>query len=100
VPLVGVLYDLSDRELCEEIRMHADMRWLCRLNFHEVKFWAPTPRGFGIMRVSQAGSLTGLEDLDRGRDLRIKPYAISWRTVSCWKKFRCRRSFSAVLHAE
>ena len=43
---------------------------------NEMAFWAPIPRGFGIMRVSQAGSLAGLEDLDRGRDRRIKPYAI------------------------
>ena len=33
--LLGVLYDLSDRELCEEIAMHAGFRWFCRLNFHD-----------------------------------------------------------------
>jgi len=33
--LLGVLYDLSDRELCEEIQMHAGMRWFCGLNFHD-----------------------------------------------------------------
>jgi len=33
--LLGTLYDLSDRELCEEIQMHAGMRWFCRLNFHD-----------------------------------------------------------------
>ena len=33
--LLGVLYDLGDRELCDEIRMHAGMRWFCRLNFHD-----------------------------------------------------------------
>ena len=33
--LLGVLYDLGDRELCEEIQMHAGMRWFCRLNFHD-----------------------------------------------------------------
>lgn len=33
--LLGVIYDLSDRELCDEIRMHAGMRWFCRLNFHD-----------------------------------------------------------------
>lgn len=33
--LLGELYDLSDRELCEEIQMHAGMRWFCRLNFHD-----------------------------------------------------------------
>lgn len=33
--LLGELYDLSDRELCDEIAMHAGMRWFCRLNFHD-----------------------------------------------------------------
>lgn len=33
--LLGVLYDLSDRELCDEIVMHAGMRWFLRLNFHD-----------------------------------------------------------------
>jgi transposase len=33
--LLGELYDLSDRELCDEISMHAGFRWFCRLNFHD-----------------------------------------------------------------
>lgn len=33
--LLAVLYDLGDRELCDEIGMHAGMRWFCRLNFHD-----------------------------------------------------------------
>lgn len=33
--LLGVIYDLSDRELCQEIGMHAGMRWFCRLDFHD-----------------------------------------------------------------
>lgn len=33
--LLGELYDLGDRELCQEIQMHAGMRWFCRLNFHD-----------------------------------------------------------------
>lgn len=33
--LLGRLYDLSDRELCQEVAMHAGMRWFCRLNFHD-----------------------------------------------------------------
>ncbi len=33
--LLGVFYDLSDRELCDEIAMHAGFRWFCRLNFHD-----------------------------------------------------------------
>ena len=33
--LLGTLYDLGDRELCQEIQMHAGMRWFYRLNFHD-----------------------------------------------------------------
>jgi transposase len=33
--LLGVLYDLSDRELCDEVQMHAGMRWFLGLNFHD-----------------------------------------------------------------
>lgn len=33
--LLGTLYNISDRELCDEIGMHAGMRWFCRLNFHD-----------------------------------------------------------------
>jgi transposase len=33
--ILGVLYNLSDRQLCDEIRMHAGFRWFCRLNFHD-----------------------------------------------------------------
>lgn len=33
--ILGVVYSLSDRELCDEIAMHAGMRWFCRLNFHD-----------------------------------------------------------------
>ncbi len=33
--LLAELYDLGDRELCDEIAMHAGMRWFCRLDFHD-----------------------------------------------------------------
>ena len=33
--LLGELYDLSDRELCTEIQMHAGMRWFCGQDFHD-----------------------------------------------------------------
>ncbi|HEX2091206.1 MAG TPA: IS5 family transposase [Longimicrobiaceae bacterium] len=33
--VLGTLYNLSDRELCEEIGMHVGMRWFCRLNLHD-----------------------------------------------------------------
>ena len=42
---------------------------------NEEVFWAPIPRAFDLTRVSLAGSLDGLHSLDRGLDLRIKPYA-------------------------
>ena len=44
---------------------------------NETVFWAPIPKAYGLTRVSLAGTLTGLESLDRGRDLRLKPYAIA-----------------------
>ena len=43
-------------------------------NRNEVAFWAPVPRAYSITRVSLAGTLAGLEDLSRGRDLRVKPF--------------------------
>ena len=48
------------------------MRNIRRKN--EQVFWAPVPRAFALTRVSLAGRLTNLESLDRGKDLRIKPY--------------------------
>ena len=33
--ILGVLYDLSDRQLCDEVGMHAGFRWFCRLDFHD-----------------------------------------------------------------
>ena len=33
--LLGELYDLSDRELCTEMQMHAGMRWFCGQDFHD-----------------------------------------------------------------
>ncbi|MSR19783.1 MAG: hypothetical protein EXR91_02225 [Gemmatimonadetes bacterium] len=48
------------------------MRDIRRKN--EQVFWAPIPREFSLTRVSLAGSLTDLASLDRGLDLRIKPY--------------------------
>ena len=49
---------------------------------NEEVFWAPIPRAYDLTRVSLAGSLDGLHSMDRGLDLRIKPYATGggrWR---------------------
>ncbi len=48
------------------------MRNIRRKN--EQVFWAPIPRAYDLARVSLAGSLTGLQSLDRGLDLRLKPF--------------------------
>ena len=40
----------------------------------EIDFWSPIGRDAGLFRLSQAGTLTGLRDLETGRNLRLKPY--------------------------
>lgn len=44
--LLGVIFDLSDRELCQEVTMHAGYRWFCRLNFHD-----PVPNHSTLSRL-------------------------------------------------
>lgn len=44
--ILGALYNLSDRQLCDEIRMHAGFRWFCRLNFHD-----PVPNHSTLSRL-------------------------------------------------
>ncbi|MFN8059786.1 MAG: DUF5916 domain-containing protein [Vicinamibacterales bacterium] len=41
---------------------------------NEVDFWSPVPRAYTLSRVSLAGELQGLQSLNPGRNLRIKPY--------------------------
>ena len=48
------------------------MRNVARLN--EQSFWAPVPKAYGITRVSLAGTLDGIEALNRGLDLRVTPF--------------------------
>lgn len=48
------------------------MRNISRKN--EQVYWAPIPRAFELTRVSLAGSMSGLSELSRGMDLRVKPY--------------------------
>jgi hypothetical protein len=43
---------------------------------NEQAYWAPITKGYSISRVSMAGSLTDLHSLNRGRDLRIKPFVV------------------------
>ena len=48
------------------------MRNVAAIN--EQSFWAPVPKAYGITRVSLAGTLSGLESLNRGLDLRVTPF--------------------------
>ena len=48
------------------------MRNIRRKN--EQAFWAGIPKPYTLTRVSLAGDLTGLESLNRGLDLRVKPF--------------------------
>jgi hypothetical protein len=44
---------------------------------NEDSYWSPLPRRYRTMRPSMSGTLTGLENIKQGRNLKIKPYAIS-----------------------
>ena len=46
-----------------------------RLN--EDSYWSPLPRIYGPERVSLAGAVEGMRGLRPGKDLRIKPYALT-----------------------
>jgi hypothetical protein len=56
------------------------MRNIRRKN--EQVFWAPIPKAYGLTRVSLAGSLNDLESLNRGMDLRVKPFVVGGGTRS------------------
>lgn len=60
--LLGRLYDLGDRELCDEIGMHVGMRWFCGLNLDD-----PVPDHSTLSRLknerwSQSGLFQRLFD--------------------------------------
>jgi hypothetical protein len=51
------------------------MRNIRRKN--EQVYWAPIPKAYSLTRVSLGGSLVGLQALDHGLDLKLKPYLVS-----------------------
>jgi hypothetical protein len=51
------------------------MRNIRRKN--EQVYWAPISKPYGLTRVSQAGMVTGMSDVTRGLDLRLKPFLIT-----------------------
>jgi hypothetical protein len=51
------------------------MRNIRRKN--EQVYWSPIPKPYGLTRVSEAGTLTGMTEVTRGLDLRLKPFLIA-----------------------
>ena len=51
------------------------MRHIRRRN--ELVYWAPIPKAYSLTRVSLAGELTGLDALNRGLDLKLKPFLLA-----------------------
>ncbi len=44
---------------------------------NETSYWAPLERQYRLHRMSKAGSIEGLSGLKQGRNLQVKPYALS-----------------------
>ena len=51
------------------------MRNIRRKN--EQVFWAPISKEYSLTRVSLAGTMTGIAEVNRGLDLRLTPYALA-----------------------
>ncbi len=47
---------------------------------NELVYWAPVPQAYDLTRISLAGSLDGLDALNRGMDLRVKPFVVGGGT--------------------
>jgi hypothetical protein len=62
----------SDEMQVWGINFHRKLR---RLN--EDSYWAPLPRIYDIERVSMAGTLEGLRGVHAGKNIRVKPYALT-----------------------
>lgn len=50
------------------------------MRINEWSLWSPTPSRFTEFKVSMAGTLRGLENIDPGRNLRIKPHVSAGAT--------------------
>jgi hypothetical protein len=44
---------------------------------NEQSHWAPIERQYNVLRVSSAGRLENLEDIQRGRDILVRPFALA-----------------------
>ena len=58
--------------------------WRIIRRFNEQGYWSPIPRPFSYARVSIAGTAEGLEGIQPGANLRVKPYVMSSRSQQKW----------------
>ena len=71
IPMVTMRFPDADRQVWGV----NFMRNIRRKN--EQVYWSPVPKGYDLTRVSRAGTMTGMNGVDRGLDLRITPYVLS-----------------------
>ncbi|MCG6956147.1 MAG: carbohydrate binding family 9 domain-containing protein [Gemmatimonadetes bacterium] len=71
IPFATLRYNPSPGEQVWGINFSRRIRHL-----NEESNWAPTPRQFKLYKFSMEGTLTGLRDLEGGRNLWIKPYVL------------------------
>ena len=66
------------------VRFKSDAEQVWGINFlrhirkkNELDYWSPIPRAYSLTRVSMAGELRGLHDLNLGMDLKLKPFVLA-----------------------
>ena len=66
------------------VRFKPDAEQVWGINFlrhirrkNELDYWSPIPRAYSLTRVSLAGELRGLQDLNLGLDLKLKPFVVA-----------------------
>ena len=66
------------------VRFKSDAAQVWGINFlrhirkkNELDYWSPIPRAYSLTRVSMAGELRGLHDLNLGMDLKLKPFVLA-----------------------
>lgn len=72
IPLTTLRFDAERTEQTWGMNL---LRRVRRAN--ESSYWAPLDRREVVHRMSRAGTLTGLRGLRQGRNLKLKPYAVS-----------------------
>ena len=74
IPVTTLRFSSDEEELTWGLNFSRRIR---RKN--EESNWAPLPRQYRLYKMSRAGTLTGLRDLQQGRNLWIKPYVSTAR---------------------